>query len=515
MRVLLIDIDSLRPDHLGCYGYSRETSPTIDAVAADGVRFERCYVSDSPCLPSRTALATGRHGTRSGVVTHWGSGQWLDLYDRPGTGGGPPSDRPLSFQYLSENDVATTTITGFGKRHAAYHFTASFRESIQPTAQTGGEDAAEVTDAAVDWLERNAGTEDWLLHVNYWDVHHPYERIEPYVEDVVASGDRPDWPDGAALADHQDMTGTRCGSLWANPGGYRSEGYRTGRYTDWPMPESFDELSDVEDLIDGYDAAIRKVDHSVARLFDVLEAAGVRGETAVVVTGDHGDGLGEHGIYAEHALAHPPCQRVPMVVSWPGVTGGAGGTAVDGQVYQFDLAATLCDLADLSVPSGWDAAPFTAALRGEEFAGRDRLVCSHGIYTFSRAVYEDDWVYIRILHPGVFSLPGLYNDPALPGGGLELLHDRSTDPHMTENLIGEHPEKAADLRATLDAATARWTATDDAVGEDPLVRMAVEDGPFLYVDPEELLALYEELDRPEEQLAAIRRGIDFSPESAR
>ena len=73
MRILYIDIDSLRPDHLGCYGYHRDTSPAIDRLAAEGVRFENVYVSDAPCLPSRTALWSGRFGFRTGVVNHAGT----------------------------------------------------------------------------------------------------------------------------------------------------------------------------------------------------------------------------------------------------------------------------------------------------------------------------------------------------------------------------------------------------------------------------------------------------------
>ncbi len=72
MRFLYIDIDTLRPDHLGCYGYLRPTSPVIDAIAREGVRFDRCYASDTPCLPSRTALTTGRFGIRTGVMNHGG-----------------------------------------------------------------------------------------------------------------------------------------------------------------------------------------------------------------------------------------------------------------------------------------------------------------------------------------------------------------------------------------------------------------------------------------------------------
>src|SRR5438132_1544012 len=73
MRVLYIDIDSLRPDHLGCYGYHRDTSPNIDRVSAEGVRFEHCHVPDAPCLPSRTALFSGRFGIHNGVINHGGA----------------------------------------------------------------------------------------------------------------------------------------------------------------------------------------------------------------------------------------------------------------------------------------------------------------------------------------------------------------------------------------------------------------------------------------------------------
>src|ERR671927_276079 len=61
MRVLYIDVDSLRPDHLGCYGYHRDTSPHIDRIAHEGVRFNQCYAPDAPCLPSRTAFYAGFH----------------------------------------------------------------------------------------------------------------------------------------------------------------------------------------------------------------------------------------------------------------------------------------------------------------------------------------------------------------------------------------------------------------------------------------------------------------------
>ncbi|MEX2382036.1 MAG: sulfatase-like hydrolase/transferase, partial [Opitutales bacterium] len=70
MRILYFDLDALRPDHLGCYGYSRNTSPNIDRIAAEGLRMTGVHCSDAPCLPSRTALYTGRFGIHTGVVSH-------------------------------------------------------------------------------------------------------------------------------------------------------------------------------------------------------------------------------------------------------------------------------------------------------------------------------------------------------------------------------------------------------------------------------------------------------------
>jgi len=505
MRLLVVDIDSLRPDHLGCYGYERETSPTIDRLAAEGTVLSRCYTSDSPCLPSRTALSTGRHGAKSGVVTHFGGGQW---YDEPGEGHAQDPDRPLAFRYLSENGVHTASVSGFSKRHLAYHFGASFRESIQPTASTGGETVEDVTPVALDWLERHASEDDWLLHVNYWDVHHPYSGIDDLVGEVRGSGPAAPWPDQEAIDAQEGVTGVRTGDLWPAPDWLDDHPVEDGivEHGDWGMPARVTERADAEHLIDGYDASIRKVDTAVGELLEALDHAGVREETAVVVTADHGEALGEHGIYAEHAFAHPPCQQVPMVVSWPGMP---DGERVDGQVYQFDLVATLAELAGLDVPAGWDAESFAPALRGEEFEGRDHLVCGHGIYTFSRAVYRDDWMYVRVLHPGVMSHPGLFNDPDVPGMGLELLHDRSSDPHMTESLIAERPEVAAEMRALHAEWVEEVTRSSDAAGEDPLARTATETGPFLYVDPDALLARYREAGRSDAQIAAVERAREF------
>ncbi|WP_049904092.1 sulfatase family protein [Halococcus agarilyticus] len=506
MRVLLVDIDSLRPDRLGTYGYSRNTSPTIDAIAENGVRFDRCFTADSPCLPSRTSLATARFGVKHGAVTHWGEGQWLDLHSRRGNGGDYPPDRPLSFRHLSDAGINTSTITSFSKRHSAYHFSGSFRESIQPTPGMT-DNGATVTDTATAWIDDHADADDWLLHLNYWDVHHPYLGIDEFVDDVRESGPGAQWIDREVLAEQEGATGVRSRSLWPSPSQHEVDGKEYIDYGDWPMPVEIDTPEKAQHINDGYDASIRKVDAEVERLLSTLERHGIRDETAIVVTADHGEALGEHGIYAEHALAHPPCQRVPMIVDVPGESESAG-SAVEDFVYQFDLLPTLCELFGVETPSGWDAEPFTAALRNEPFEGREYLVCGHGIYTFSRAVYEGDWMYARIHHPGVFSVPGLYNDPELPNEGLEILHDLAEDPHLRENLIGERPEITRRLRSRIDEWREVNVNSAEAHGRDQLHEMAATDGPYLYVDPNELADSYRELGFATEQIERVADAAD-------
>ena len=119
MRILFLDLDTLRPDHLGSYGYHRNTSPNIDAVAAQGVRFENHYCSDAPCLPSRAALITGRFGIHSGVVGHGGAGGDLRLQGR---------ERDFSDRCRADNlparlrraGLKTVSIGPFAERHGAW-----------------------------------------------------------------------------------------------------------------------------------------------------------------------------------------------------------------------------------------------------------------------------------------------------------------------------------------------------------------------------------------------------------
>src|SRR5690606_16286640 len=137
MRILYIDIDSLRPDHLGCYGYHRNTSPSIDAIAAEGVISERVYTPDAPCLPSRTAFYSGRFGIQTGVVGHGGSAGQPKV-EGAGRGFRDNFDQQGLARQLQKLGYHTAMISPFGQRHAAWHFYAGFNE-IHNTGEGGME----------------------------------------------------------------------------------------------------------------------------------------------------------------------------------------------------------------------------------------------------------------------------------------------------------------------------------------------------------------------------------------
>jgi arylsulfatase A-like enzyme len=153
MRVLYIDIDSLRPDHLGCYGYKRPLTPNIDSIAAQGVRFNHFYASDTPCVPSRAALFSGRAGIQSGVVAHEHIPQASQLrYGNAERGG----NAPVWMHHLAKNGVQTASFSSFANRHLMGWFHFGFRQFHLDSLKNGDEEASEVNAVFLPWLESNA-----------------------------------------------------------------------------------------------------------------------------------------------------------------------------------------------------------------------------------------------------------------------------------------------------------------------------------------------------------------------
>ena len=178
MRILYLDIDTTRADHLGCYGYHRNTSPVIDQIASEGVTFTNCYVTDAPCLPSRSALISGRFGIHNGVVGHGGTTADPFIVGRE-RGFAASADRMYWAMCMNRAGLHTVTISPFAERHAAWQFYAGYREMYNP-GKRGGERADEINPLAIPWLQRHAQEDNWFLHINYWDPHTAYRTPESF-----------------------------------------------------------------------------------------------------------------------------------------------------------------------------------------------------------------------------------------------------------------------------------------------------------------------------------------------
>jgi len=497
MRILYLDCDSLRPDHLGCYGYHRNTSPTIDELAESGRVFTNYYASDVPCLPSRTALFSSRFGIHSGVVNHGGT----NADPRPAG-----EDREfatattrLTFPAaLSIEGYRTCLVSSFPQRHGAHHVTDGFGE-WRDTGGFGTERADVVYDRAESWLDDHAAEDDWYLHVNFWDPHTPYDTPQEY-GNPFADDPAPEFPDQETIAEQYDGYGPHSAHDVHH-------GYLTG---DGPadLERTPDEIADREDFerwVDGYDVGVRYMDDYVAKLLARLEEAGVREETLVVVTADHGENLGELNVYGDHQTADDRTCRVPLVVDGPGVEPGED----DALHYNVDFGPTLVEFlaredegfgddglawtddgdgdADgddgeesalaAAVFDAWDGRSFAGALAGGDDDGRDYLVLSQGAWACQRAVRWDEYLLVRTYHDGLKQFAPVE------------LYDLDADPHETTDLARERPELVREGLAMLEdwtSARLRENATEEAGGasagpralEDPLWRVIAEGGPY-------------------------------------
>lgn len=453
MRVLYIDIDSLRPDHLGCYGYGRNTSPNIDRLAAEGVRFTHCYTPDAPCLPSRTALFSGRFGIHNGVVNHGGLAA-----DVPVEGASRGFQSALSqsvwMSRLRQAGLYTVCISPFAERHSAWHFNIGFNE-IHNTGKRGHERADEVAPVALDWLRRNGERDGWFLHLNFWDPHTPYRTPEAY-GNPFADDPPPGWLTEEMRQAHYEGYGPHSAQEPAGYGAY-SGGDRFPR-----IPAEIASMADYKRWIDGYDVGIRYADDHVGQVLEELERQGVLDETAVIVSADHGENQGELNVYGDHQTADYITCRVPLIVRWPGMR---QGVVEAGLCYNVDLAATVTELCGGKAPDGWDGEGFAEALEGDGWAGRDYVVVSQGAWACQRAVRFGPWMLIRTYHDGLKNFP-----PA-------LLFNVEEDPHETQDLAGAHPDVAREGLAILE----RWHAemmASSGLDYDPMWVVMREGGPL-------------------------------------
>ncbi|MBB6647775.1 sulfatase family protein [Halobellus ruber] len=447
-KIIYIDIDSLRADHVGTYGYSKNTTPEIDRVATDGVRFDNAYVANSPCMPSRAALMSGRYGADNGVETHGPLSQTLNTpahsIQWAGSWSDHTDDRPWWRlpELFFKNDIYTVAVSSF-PRHPApwfYHLWDTFHQPREPTGpdesfQTPR--AENVVDTAIKVVNRLADSgKDFFLYVQMWDPHAPYNRTDNEIDHFADKLTHP-YPTAEQIDTHREWDAWRSASHM-----------------------SINDRSDLRRLVAGYDAEIAYADAEIGRLIDRLERHGLYADTTITITGDHGEEFGEHGLYREHWSTHDGTQRVPLIIKPAADINFQQGTR-DHLVTNVDMPPTLAALADLPIPERWQGESLVPLFQDSDHNWRDAIVFDHGLYTAQRAVRTADWKYIRTLNPGMWG-------SVVPD---EQLYQMSEDPWEQDNCVASAPQVRDELHTHLR------TWVEEFVPETDALQTVAADGP--------------------------------------
>lgn len=457
-NVILVSFDTVRPDHLGAYGYAEARTPAFDALAAGGALFERCVGSSSWTVPSHAALMTGMAPSHIGAsLTGSGSGRRVRVPDGAETlaeifrgagyhtaafiGGAtmgeafgfsqgfdiyndrlPPSisgvseqiflGRPLRrllnvppyhlFRFL---DGSFTSMSNF-LYDEAQHTASDLHVSLMKAAWRFDNDAAEVNHKVYTWLNRRP-PRPFFLFVHYFDAHDPYDPPAPF----APNGYDPEL-------------------------GYIMKNGLVERVLKEGVPLTAAESARLKA---GYDGEISFMDHHFGLLMQRLEEEGVMSNALVAVTSDHGESFGEHGLIFHGHELYDHLTRAVLLLSGKGVPRGMTAKL---PVAGVDLTPTLLDLAGIPGPAGMEGRSLAPVLEGGEleprplfseiFSGKSNFPDMEAFAETHFAVELEGWKLM------------------MNEGGGSRLFDLRADPDETRDLSSSNPEEAAKLGDLLE-----------------------------------------------------------------
>ncbi len=416
-------MDTLRADRLGCYGHWRDTSPTLDQLAREGVRFESCFSPHIPTFPGHTTMFTGKD-----VYTHLITGQ--------GGGAGLPVGVRTLPEMLSEAGYYCAAADNLGR-----WFTLGM-DLVQgyswDTSGTEWRKAEAVNKAAFEVLDAAAAQDKpFFLFLHYWDAHTPYLPPAPFNR-MFYEGDEKD-PNNHSMDE-----------LWAFPN-FRNY------FNEW-MPG----VTDIEFPKAQYDAEVRYLDTCFAEFLTRLRELGLEEDTLVVITADHGEELDEHGLWFDHHGLYDTNLHIPLLLRCPSRL--PAGVVLGGMVRQQDLPATVLDileLGDVAAQEQLQGQSYLPLIDSRSSAGTtDAIFMTENTWMKKRGIRTAEWKFIQALeHPDIHGLPP------------QELYDLVNDPREMNNLAGARPDFVAHFSQILNAHVAeRLAATGN---EDPLLAQPI------------------------------------------
>ncbi len=420
--------------------------PNLDALAAEGTRFHRCYTTNAICSPARASLMTATYPSTHGMwdCTHTQRKEWVNVAGRLRYFSQTLAEAGYAMGYFGKWHVEQTCDLGRFGWHEHDHLAVSagrkpldgtevkvptpgYRDYLLAAAGSDETETHPAFDLGIDFIRRRSSSRSghpWCCFVSAAEPHDPYVPPRRFLDLYDVAGVRVSPTLRDELAGKPEVL-RRMQAVWA---GLSDEQWRFISAAYW--------------------ATITFLDHEVGRLLDALRAAGEYDNTLIVVTSDHGDMLGGHGLHAKGvATAYEEVYNIPLIVRGAGLP--PGGEQRDALVSLVDVAPTILDVCGCEPIAGAQGRPLRGVLDGTADPGdwQDAYAEFFGqrfVYT-QRLVWHGPWKY-------VFS----------PGGVDELYH-LPEDPNETRNLAGDPAHRGV----LIDMCKRMWRRMK-AIGDESL-----------------------------------------------
>jgi arylsulfatase A-like enzyme len=413
-NILFVLVDALRADKLGRYGRVPSITPTIDAVADEGVTFERPIAQAPWTQPSIASMFSSYNPSVHRVFSY------RQVPKSPGDAAHKVvvfrDDFQTLAECLKEGGYETAAFVAnpfvlepYGFAQGFDHFDTSM---ASPEALVSGD---VVNEAALTWLDQRDVSKPFFLYLHYMDVHGPYDAGPEYVDDLL------------------DEVEKNPAKRLLTPVERSQLGYLRALPKDCPNPQKHQRLMRFREYwIARYEAGVREFDDHFASLRASLSELGLWDDAYVVFTADHGEALCEHTLWSHGYSTHHSDLHVPLILRWPGEL--PSGKWVSGTVRLIDVMPTLLTQLSLDIPYGIQGASLLSLIDGKPLV-EPLVTIAEGVKIGpqQRAIYRNYWKLMVTLETGRKQLFNLYDD-----------YDELIDLSVRE------PDRVTELSAVLD-----------------------------------------------------------------
>jgi arylsulfatase A-like enzyme len=423
-HIVMISLDTLRPDHLGLSGYFRDTSPNLDALATEALIFENAFSPAPWTLPSHASMFTGHYPASHRA----GYSDSLDALD----------DRlPTLAETLRDAGYRTLAFVGGGLLSASNGLDRGFDSWNEHIKANLASQLPRIFDAIGQRPDRPL-----FLFIHTYDIHGPYHEMPS------THGFEPEPSD-----DPEDVA--RADQDWERI-----------RELDHHHYQKFERFGSLAQVVAAYDAGIRTTDTVLGRIFDRLRELGLYDQALILVTSDHGESLYDRGLFVGHGFTlYDEDLRVPLIVRLPG--GSEAGRRPE-LVDLVDLMPLVLDVAGVEVPGALQGASPLDRESGK--AAPKEFVAGETVFSGARFQRSLDWKLVTAPHP--LDDPASRVPPALQSRFKtgEQAFDLRSDPGEERNLLAAGrppPSEVEELRGLAGGREAPGTGIFDPGKLDP------------------------------------------------